>query len=735
MKRKILLVLLILIAAIAAALGLSACKNTSYSTDGLIFTFAKNKYYVEGINPHSSNKNILIPAKHKGKQVISVNSYAFSNNENIKSVYIEEGVQYIGDSAFSNCPALTNVNIPDSVISMGYYAFGECESLTLHEYGNACYLGNINNPYIALVKAKDKLITECTINEKAKFILSGAFANCTNLTKITIGKNVSSIHNFSFQNCPKLIEIYNFSNLQIEVGMSDYGYVASYAQKIHTSAKEPSNLHTDEQGFITYSDETEGKYYFVAYIGDKTEIELPEYINGHDYELNSGAFINNTALKKITMSENTTGIGDMAFKDCTALINIVIPDSVIYIGEQAFSGCEALISATIGKNLTYPSSTAFAGCNRLVEIYNRSQLQFVTQEEIYGYIIHSALNIYTPTKGKSKLSAEGDKFIFYSDEEKDTYYLIGYLGDDAEVTLPEDINGHSYTIYDYAFYNCNGMKRLYLPDNLLSCKSQAFYGCDSPEYNESDGSYYIGNKNNPFLMLIKAKKDITEYTVHEKTKIIFPRAFEECASLKTLNVGKNLKNIGEWAFTECNALEEVNVTDIASWCAIRFDNAYSNPLSCSGKLYIDGKQVTQLVLPENITRINNYAFFGFTSLTDITIPDAVTYIGDGAFTDCSSVVSVILPKNLTYIGEEAFSQCYSLESITLPAAVNYIGVHAFNFCESVEKVIFENTEGWAIYSHPYNFSGAEIDSTDLSDPYSAKDLLLSRYSAYRWKRG
>lgn len=425
----------------------------------------------------------------------------------------------------------------------------------------------------------------------------------------------------------------------------------------------------------------------------------------------------------------------MAFKDCTALINIVIPDSVIYIGEQAFSGCEALISATIGKNLTYPSSTAFAGCNRLVEIYNRSQLQFVTQEEIYGYIIHSALNIYTPTKGKSKLSAEGDKFIFYSDEEKDTYYLIGYLGDDAEVTLPEDINGHSYTIYDYAFYNCNGMKRLYLPDNLLSCKSQAFYGCDSPEYNESDGSYYIGNKNNPFLMLMKAKKDITEYTVHEKTKIIFPRAFEECASLKTLNIGKNLKNIGEWAFTECNALEEVNVTDIASWCAIRFDNAYSNPLSCSGKLYIDGKQVTQLVLPENITRINNYAFFGFTSLTDITIPDAVTYIGDGAFTDCSSVVSVILPKNLTYIGEEAFSQCYSLESITLPAAVNYIGVHAFNFCESVEKVIFENTEGWALYSHPYNFSGAEIDSTDLSDPYSAKDLLLSRYSAYRWKRG
>lgn len=287
---------------------------------------------------------------------------------------------------------------------------------------------------------------------------------------------------------------------------------------------------------------------------------------------------------------------------------------------------------------------------------------------------------------------------------------------------------------------------------LSACKNTS-YSTDGLIFTFAKNKYYVeginphsSNKN----ILIPAKHkgkqviSVNSYafsnnenikSVYEKTKIIFPRAFEECASLKTLNIGKNLKNIGEWAFTQCNALEEVNVTDIASWCAIRFDNAYSNPLSCSGKLYIDGKQVTQLVLPENITRINNYAFFGFTSLTDITIPDAVTYIGDGAFTDCSSVVSVFLPKNLTYIGEEAFSQCYSLKSITLPAAVNYIGVHAFNFCESVEKVIFENTEGWAIYSHPYNFSGAEIDSTDLSDPYSAKDLLLSRYSAYRWKRG
>ncbi|MBQ1847313.1 MAG: leucine-rich repeat domain-containing protein, partial [Clostridia bacterium] len=102
---------------------------------------------------------------------------------------------------------LTSITIPDSVTSIGSYAFNNCTGLQYNEYDNALYLGNDNNPYVALIKSKDNLIESVEINENTKIIYSSAFSDCTGLTSITIPDGVTSIRMEAFCNCSGLTSI------------------------------------------------------------------------------------------------------------------------------------------------------------------------------------------------------------------------------------------------------------------------------------------------------------------------------------------------------------------------------------------------------------------------------------------------------------------------------------------------------------------------------------------------
>ena len=93
----------------------------------------------------------------------------------------------------------------------------------------------------------------------------------------------------------------------------------------------------------------------------------------------------------------------------------------------------------------------------------------------------------------------------------------------------------------------------------------------------------------------------------------------------------------------------------------------SNPFKIENGKLIDytGKDVN-VVIPNGVTSIGDYAFRGCTSLTHVTIPDSVTSIGWGAFRDCSSLTSVTIPDRVTEIIEYVFYRCTSLKYIKCP---------------------------------------------------------------------
>ena len=116
--------------------------------------------------------------------------------------------------------------------------------------------------------------------------------------------------------------------------------------------------------------------------------------------------------------------------------------------------------------------------------------------------------------------------------------------------------------------------------------------------------------------------------------------FYGCTSLATITIPDSVTSIGRWAFSNCTWLNSVYITDVAKWCAIEFYDAASNPLYYADNLYVDGKRTTELIIPDSVTSINDYAFCGWIGIKGIMIPDSVTSIGKYAFYKCTSLTSI-----------------------------------------------------------------------------------------------
>lgn len=153
--------------------------------------------------------------------------------------------------------------------------------------------------------------------------------------------------------------------------------------------------------------------------------------------------------------------------------------------------------------------------------------------------------------------------------------------------------------------------------------------------------------------------------------------------------------------------------------------------------------VTSIKIPNSVTEIGWYAFSGCTSLTSITIPDGVTSIDDYTFSCCTSLSSITIPDSVTSIGLYAFSGCTSLTSITIPDSVTSIGDNAFYNCnklpEDVKNYISqfpdsdeysddddEYEDGEMSFEDWYDSSQGEADGMEFVD--KLESLVRSNYN-------
>ena len=215
------------------------------------------------------------------------------------------------------------------------------------------------------------------------------------------------------------------------------------------------------------------------------------------------------------------------------------------------------------------------------------------------------------------------------------------------------------TIGSYAFANCSSLSSITIPNSVTSIGNNAFKGC-------------IG---------------LASIEIPNSVKEIEYKVFNNCTSLTSITIPNSITAIGEDAFEGCTNLNKVIVADLASWCAITFRTEKSNPLYYAKHMYSDeSTEITDLVIPDGVTSISQYAFKNCAGFSSITIPDNVTSIDSYAFAGCSGATSLTLSKNLTNITSYSFYGMTGLGRIYIPGGVKTIGDNAFYGCTDVTYV-------------------------------------------------
>ena len=179
---------------------------------------------------------------------------------------------------------------------------------------------------------------------------------------------------------------------------------------------------------------------------------------------------------------------------------------------------------------------------------------------------------------------------------------------------------------------------------------------------------------------------LTSITIPEGVTTIGDRAFSDCSSLTGITIPEGVTAIGEYAFYGCDSLTDVFITDLEAWCRIDFANDSATPMQYAKNIWLDGQKLVSVVVPEGVTEVKAYTFYGFKDLIQVTLPEGVTSIGKYTFSGCSSLISITIPEGVTTIGDSAFYGCSSLSSITLPESVTAIGDRAFLDCESLTSI-------------------------------------------------
>lgn len=173
----------------------------------------------------------------------------------------------------------------------------------------------------------------------------------------------------------------------------------------------------------------------------------------------------------------------------------------------------------------------------------------------------------------------------------------------------------------------------------------------------------------------------------KKVTAIGERAFYGCGKLISVTIPETVTSMGNQAFYYCYNLAKCYfMGSIADWCGIKISMVNSTPLYYANELYINDSLITDLVIPDSVTAIEDYAFSNLSTITSVTIPDSVKTIGCNVFKGCSALSTIEIPDSVTTIGTHIFMECSGLKSIKLSNRINAIGSHAFYKCTSLQSI-------------------------------------------------
>ena len=410
----------------------------------------------------------------------------------------------------------------------------------------------------------------------------------------------------------------------------------------------------------------------------------------------------------VLLSKNKTKI--YLFPAASNLTGYYIPDTVTTVCSIAFGTTQNLKSVTGGKNVSVIDAKAFYYNKSIEEV----SLSTENLEEIKNYAFFMSENL------KTFNVAGGTTSVSYN----------SFSGCVSLESVVFDRGGISY-IAGWTFEGCSSLKEISLSEELSFIGEKSFYGCtDLEEIELPDSVTSIGCDTFGNCSSLKTIR-LPEGLAH-----IASGVFKGCSVLESITLHSNLKSISNGAFSNCTSLDSIYYTGtVSDWCSISFTNSSASPFNYVDKFYINDMLVTDAVIPDGLTKINDYTFYNYKSLQSITIPDTVTHIGASAFEGTSNLLDIKVSNKLEYIGKNAFYntgfykdpanwdngllylnsnliavdkeklnpdcrlytktkliashvfyKCFDINAITIPESTEYINDYAFFDCDGLTNV-------------------------------------------------
>ncbi len=195
-------------------------------------------------------------------------------------------------------------------------------------------------------------------------------------------------------------------------------------------------------------------------------------------------------------------------------------------------------------------------------------------------------------------------------------------------------------------------------------------------------------------------ESVTYEGISYRVGVIAGEGFSGCNSITSIVIPSNITTIDNLAFYGCNGLNSVTIPNsVTNIGAQVFEY-------CSG--------LTSIVLPNSVTSIGTSVFKGCSSLSSITLPNTITSINDYMFEGCSSLSTMVIPHGVTSIGSRAFRECTALTSITIPNSVTFIGYQAFRDCNSLTSINIPNSVTMIDTNAFFNCNLSSVHISDLA---------------------
>ena len=283
-------------------------------------------------------------------------------------------------------------------------------------------------------------------------IKSYAFYECPELSSVTIGKNIKNIETNAFYECHNIKSIVFNAVSCNDFNTSPFDGLGG---EIHGGAS------------VTIGKDVERIPNYLFGAGEFDFIQI---------SIGSLSFESGSLCREI---------GDYAFSRSFECDKLVLPEGVETVGEKAFYSATDLLQVTLPQSLTTVGYDAFLNCSKLVEVYNLSPVNIQMGNMENGRAGYYALAIHDDLSAPSVMT-QVDDFFFVTKEWKN--YLLAYVGGDINVTLPENYQGSSYGLYDYAFYYSD-IESIVIPSGVNSIGFFAFGGCTDLKYATFEDPY------------------------------------------------------------------------------------------------------------------------------------------------------------------------------------------------------------------------------------------------------